>query len=109
MIDLTPHWSQRALIKRYYRERKSAAEPLVAWQMNWKGENFYTGNRVAVFVSLDNKEMTDWIDANKGKTALFVLEHGRLGRFKNLVAKRKVDALTTQRDNNKFVLVKVAL
>ena len=24
--------------------RGSAEEPLVAYQMNWKGENFYTGN-----------------------------------------------------------------
>lgn len=25
-------------------------EPLVAYQLNWKGENFYTGNRVALFI-----------------------------------------------------------
>jgi hypothetical protein len=109
MVDLTPHWSQRALIKRYYRARKSAADPLVAWQMNWKGENFYTGNRVAVFVNLNNKEITDWIDANKGKTAFFLLEHSRLGRFKTMVGKRKVQELSTVRDNNKFILVRVGL
>src|SRR6185436_2847772 len=50
MIDLTPHWSERELIKRYYSERKGPSEPLVAWQMNWKGENLYTGNRVYTFV-----------------------------------------------------------
>jgi 4-amino-4-deoxy-L-arabinose transferase-like glycosyltransferase len=109
MLDLTPHWSQRALIKRYYRERKSRQEPLVAWQMNWKGENFYSGNRVAVFVNLNNKEIEAWIDANKGKRAFFLLEHSRLGRFKSLVGKRKVYELTTPRDNNKFILVKVGL
>lgn len=110
MQDLTPHWSQRDLVKRYYEERKSPKEPLVAWQMNWKGENFYSGNRVAVFVELNNKQITEWIDERAGKTAFFLLEHGRLNRFKTLVgSKREVEPLTTQRDNNKFVLVKVAL
>jgi 4-amino-4-deoxy-L-arabinose transferase-like glycosyltransferase len=109
MIDLTPHWSQRALIKRYYRERKSAKDPLVAWQMNWKGENFYSGNRVAVFVNLNNKEITNWLDDNAGKTAYFLLEHSRLARFKTMVGKRKVHELTTVRDNNKFILVRVGL
>jgi len=109
MIDLTPHWSQRALIERYYRERKGAQDPLVAWQMNWKGENFYSGNRVAVFVNLNNKEITEWLDKNAGKTAYVLLEHTRLSRFKTMVGKRKVEELTTVRDNNKFILVRVGL
>jgi 4-amino-4-deoxy-L-arabinose transferase-like glycosyltransferase len=109
MIDLTPHWSQSGLVDRYYRERKGPQDPLVAWQMNWKGENFYTGNRVAVFVDLNNKEVTDWTDKNKGKTAYFVLEHGRLGRLRSLLSPHEIKALTTERDNNKFVLVRVNL
>jgi hypothetical protein len=109
MIDLSPHWSQRDLVARYYKERKSPKEPLVAWQMNWKGENFYTGNRVAVFVSLNNKEMGEWLDKKKGVTAYFVLEHGRLARLKTTLGSRKVVSLTTDRDNNKFVLVKAKL
>ncbi len=109
MIDLSPHWSQRELVARYYKERKGPSEPLVAWQMNWKGENFYTGNRVAVFVDLNNKAMLDWIAKNKGTTAYFVLEHARLPRFKSLIGGRRMKQLTTERDNNKFVLVRVAL
>jgi 4-amino-4-deoxy-L-arabinose transferase-like glycosyltransferase len=109
MLDLTPHWSQRDLVKRYYAERKSAKEPLVAWQMNWKGENFYTGNRVAVFVDTNNKEVSTWMDGHKGQTAYFVLEHGRLGRFRSLAGTRTVEPRSTERDNNKFVLVKVAM
>jgi hypothetical protein len=109
MFDLTPHWSQRDLIERYYRERKGPQEPLVAWQMNWKGENFYTGNRVAVFADLKNKEISDWIDAHKGTTAYLLLEHHRLPRLKTLLGKREVDPLTSEHDNNKFVLVRVLL
>jgi 4-amino-4-deoxy-L-arabinose transferase-like glycosyltransferase len=109
MFDLTPHWSQRDLVERYYRERKGPGDPLVAWQMNWKGENFYSGNRVAVFADLNNKEFTGWIDKNKGKTAFVLLEHGRLGRLKSLLGSRTVRSLTTERDNNKFLLVRVVL
>jgi hypothetical protein len=77
--------------------------------MNWKGENLYTGNRVAVFVDLDNKKITKWIEANKGKRAFFVLEHKRLQRLKSLLGRRKLVELSTERDNNKFVLVKARL
>ena len=106
MIDLTPHWSQRELIKRYYSERTGPNEPLIACQMNWKGENIYTGNRVYKFVQLDNKAVTKWLDANKGKRAYFVLEHSRLNNFKRMMGKRTVEPVSTMRENNKFILVR---
>lgn len=109
MIDLAPHWGQAELIDRYYSERKSDKEPLVAWQMNWKGENFYTGNRVAVFVDLDNKKVEAWIKERPGTRAFFILEHGRLERLKRLLGPREVQVLSTKRDNNKFVLVRARL
>jgi hypothetical protein len=109
MIDLTPHWSQRELIKRYYSERTGPNEPLVAWQMNWKGENIYTGNRVYTFVQLDNKAINKWLDANKGKRAYFVLEHSRLANFKRMMGKRSVEPLSTSRENNKFILVRAQI
>ena len=57
IVDLSPHWGQRELVQRYYAERSSDEEPILAYQMNWKGENFYTGNRVNVFVQLDNRAL----------------------------------------------------
>jgi hypothetical protein len=109
MIDLSPHWSQQGLVERYYRLRSGPQEPLVAWQMNWKGENYYTGNRVAVFVELNNKKINKFIEKNKGKRMFALLEHSRLARFRTLMGKRKVYELTTKRDNNKFLLVKTRL
>jgi hypothetical protein len=110
MIDLSPHWTQENLVERYYQERKGPQEPLVAWQMNWKGENFYTGNRAYVFVDLDNKALQDWIGKNAGKNAFFVLEHSRLGRLKSLLgSSRNLESLTSEHDNNKFILTKVKL
>ncbi len=109
MIDLTPHWGQRELIKRYYEQRRSDSEPLIAWQMNWKGENLYTGNRVHVYVDLDNKAIEKWMTDHAGTRAYFVLEHSRLGNFKRMLGKRKVEELSTERENNKFVLVRADL
>jgi 4-amino-4-deoxy-L-arabinose transferase-like glycosyltransferase len=108
LVDLSPHWGQRELVKRYYDDR-SGQEPIVAWQMNWKGENLYTGNRVAVFVQLDNKAITKWLDEHKGQRAYFLLEHSRLGNFKRLMGKRKLDELSNLRDNNKFILVRAQI
>jgi hypothetical protein len=90
MIDLSPHWGQRELVKRYYEERAGAEEPLIAWQMNWKGENLYTGNRVHVFVQLDNKAITKWLEEHRGTKAYFVLEHSRLNNFKRMMGTRRV-------------------
>jgi hypothetical protein len=109
MVDLTPHWTQAGLIERYYAERKSADEPLLAWQMNWKGENFYTGNHVHVFVELDNKALLEWIGQHKGERVFLILEHSRLERLKHLLAPRQIEQLTNVRDCNKFLLVRTTL
>ena len=105
MTDLAPHWSLRDLAARYYEERLGPEEPLLAWQMNWKGENFYTGNRIYVFAETDNKRIKKWIADNDGRRVYVVLEHKRLARFEKLVPGREVRALSNRRDNNKFVLV----
>lgn len=105
MVDLSPHWGIRELAERYYAERGSSKEPLVAWQMNWKGENFYTGNHVYVFAETDDERIGKWLKENRGRTAFFVLEHKRFGRFKKLVPGRRIRELSTKRDNNKFLLV----
>ncbi len=96
-------------MKRYYQERQSSDEPLIASQMNWKGENIYTGNRVHVFVQLDNKAVTKWMEQHPDTKAFFVLEHSRLNNFKRMMGKRKVEELTTARDNNKFILVRAEI
>lgn len=109
MVDLSDHWGLRELTDRYYSERTGPEEPLVAWQMNWKGENFYTGNRVYVFAETDNKRIREWIEENKGRRAYFVLEHKRLQSFRNLVPGRELHERSNKRDCNKFVLVELEL
>ncbi len=109
MIDLTPHWGQRELVKRYYDLRQSADEPLLAWQMNWKGENLYTGNRTHVYVDLDNKAIEKWMGEHKQSEAYFLLEHSRLANFRRMLGARKVEELSSVRENNKFILVRAKL
>ena len=109
MGDLSDHWGIRDLTQRYYDLRQSADEPLVAWQMNWKGENFYTGNRVYVFAETDNKRIREWLEENEGRTAYFVLEHKRLEKFRKLVPEREIRELSSKRDNNKFLLVELEI
>jgi 4-amino-4-deoxy-L-arabinose transferase-like glycosyltransferase len=109
MIDLSPHWGQRELIKRYYELRHDDKEPLLSWQMNWKGENLYTGNRTHVYVDLDNKAIEKWMGEHKQSEAYFLLEHSRLSNFKRMLGVRKVDELSSLRENNKFILVRAHL
>ncbi|MGB5350887.1 MAG: glycosyltransferase family 39 protein [Polyangiales bacterium] len=109
MVDLSDHWGIRNLAQRYYDLRQGPDEPLVAWQMNWKGENFYTGNRVYVFAETDNKRIREWLKENEGRTAYFVLEHKRLESFRKLVPKSELQELSTKRDSNKFLLVELEI
>jgi 4-amino-4-deoxy-L-arabinose transferase-like glycosyltransferase len=109
MVDLSDHWGFRDLAARYYADRESPDEPLVAWQMNWKGENFYTGNRVHVFAETNNKRIREWLEQNQGRKAYFVLEHHRFEAFKSLVPGREIRLLSTKRDCNKFLLVAVEI
>ncbi|UJR84771.1 ArnT family glycosyltransferase [Sandaracinus amylolyticus] len=109
LVDLSPHWGQRELVRRYYEERRSADEPLIAWQMNWKGENFYTGNAVYAFVDLDNRRLNEWVRAHPGQRVYFLLEHQRLANLRSVLRGATVEEVTDERLDNKFVLVSADL
>lgn len=111
MVALAPHWGQRDLIEAYYRDRKSPDEALVAYQMNWKGENFYTGNRVPAFVSTGAKFQT-WMkeQREKGtKVLYFVTEHSRTGGLRSEVGAKSYTEITDKALCNKFIVVRAEL
>jgi 4-amino-4-deoxy-L-arabinose transferase-like glycosyltransferase len=109
LVKAAPHWGQREVIEAYYKLRGNTEEPIVAYQMNWKGENFYTGNKIPAFVS-SGATFTNWVKAQqeKGiKTFWFVTEHSRTSALRNEAGNPKTfDTVTDRRLDNKFCLVK---
>jgi len=115
LVQAAPHWGQRESIAAYYRARtpREAREaPLVAFQMNWKGENFYTGNRLAAFVR-SGEPFQDFMKAQRAKgvhTLYFTTEPSRFGALKReLGAHKSFRVLTDDHVNNKFGIAKVEL
>ncbi len=107
-MKISPHWGQRETTIAYYQAARDLPGPLVAYQMNWKGENFYTGNHVPAFVS-SGKKFTDYMTEEKKKgvkTFYFVTEHGRTGTLSNEIGVKELEKLTTSALDNKFVLVR---
>jgi 4-amino-4-deoxy-L-arabinose transferase-like glycosyltransferase len=111
MLKIAPHWGQREVILAYYTNRVGPEEPLVAYHMNWKGENFYTGNHVSTFVS-SGAPFATWLKAQREKgvrAVYFVTEHGSVGGLKGEVVPKDLREVTTKEQNNKFVLVRAEL
>jgi len=109
MVDVSSHWSVKPLTQRYYASRGGPEEPLIAWQMNWKGENFYTGNRVHVFAELNSERFKRWLKEHRGTRAYVLFEHKRYGKLKRLLGERTVRELSTPREHNKFMLIEVEI
>jgi len=109
LVNASPHWGQRETILAYYAARKGPEEPFVAYQMNWKGENFYTGNRVPAFVSSGSKFKT-WISEQKKKgtkVMFFTTEHTRIASLKSELGPVKDFKVITDRSlNNKFTVAR---
>jgi hypothetical protein len=111
MVRTAPHWGQHEITEAYYRARTGPDEPLVAYQMNWKGENFYTGNKIPAFVS-SGAPFTQWIKQQKDKgvkVMFFVTEHTRTGGLRGEVQGRNYKEITDKELCNKFVLVRAEL
>jgi 4-amino-4-deoxy-L-arabinose transferase-like glycosyltransferase len=112
----SPHWGQRAIMDAYYTHRSGPTEPLVAYQMNWKGENFYTGNRIPQFGTPTPPAGTPafgtWVKDQKAKgvaVMYFVTEQNRVGGLRGELQPKKLDEMTTKADCNQFILVRAEL
>jgi len=111
MVRTGPHWGQHEVTEAYYRTRSGPEEPLIAYQMNWKGENFYTGNHIPAFVS-SGSAFTQWVKQQKEKgtkVMFFVTEHTRTGGLRSEVQARSYKEITDKELCNKFVLVRAEL
>ena len=109
-MKTSPHWGQRETVLTYYSESRTYPGPLVAYQMNWKGENFYSGNHIPAFVSSGQKFQEHVTgERKKGvKTFYFMTEHARTGTLQNEIGPTvSFVKLTPPELNNKFLLVRV--
>jgi 4-amino-4-deoxy-L-arabinose transferase-like glycosyltransferase len=112
VVRAAPHWGQRETLIAYYAKRRGPEEPLIAFQMNWKGENFYTGNHVPAFVSSGAK-FKRWLEEERERgTRIFYVttEHSRESGLKTELGEvQRYERLTTRALNNKFFLARVEL
>ncbi len=119
-VELSPHWAQKHVIAAYYANRKSPDEPLVAWQLYWRGENFYTKNEIyrspkpeerTVFLGDRNVEkMQKWFAAHPGRRVFFVVERVRYESLRGMLPAEARPTLTiVDQSNNKLYLASAQL
>ena len=132
MVDVSRHWSQRSLFERYYKERHRRAdvertgedaryvwEPMGAYQMNWKGENFYTGGRAAMLDCGDlpfcnshpQNHIPQWLQQRRGERVWIVTErsHGSGAIAHVRATGGTAREVTDEWDQNKFVLIEATV
>jgi hypothetical protein len=125
MPTITPDWSLKDVIGSYYKHRSGPDEPLVAWQMYWRGETFYSKNRLyeskpgaflpeeqrTVFLDEKNAEnLQAWCKRNVGKRAFFVIEASRYGTLQGLLPEGAKKSLTViDKSSNKFMMLAATL
>lgn len=121
MVDISPHWSQKHVFATYYRLRKGPEEPVIAWMMYWRGENFYTCNQIydhrvepgekTVFLGDRNTEkLQEYLKAHPGRRMFFLIERHRLETLRSLLPEAARSTLEVVDDsNNKVYLARAQL
>jgi 4-amino-4-deoxy-L-arabinose transferase-like glycosyltransferase len=103
---VSKHRGQRDLVAMLKKEAPDAIP--VAYQLNWKGENFYTGNRVAIFIS-SGAPFQSWLKEHHG-TQYFLLEPSRIGSLRaELPSAATLTQLSSSEDNLAFTLVRATM
>jgi hypothetical protein len=117
MPDLGPHWSQKHVIAAYYAHRDSPEEPLIVWDLYWRGENFYTRNEI--YNQANPSDRWAWTAPRDNATQFFARYKGRIffevERVKLEALKSMLPAPARDRvkiideSNNKLLLVETRL
>jgi hypothetical protein len=120
LIELSPHWAQKHVIAAYFRNRKGPEEPLIAWQLYWRGENLYSRNVIysspdplerTVFLGDKNAEkMQTYFASHAGKRVFFVVERNRFESLRSLLPAASKQSLSiVDQSNNKLYLASAQL
>ncbi len=112
MVKVAPYWSQKDGVAAFYKHRRSTEEKLIAYQMYWRGETFYTKNEIyegpmedrTVFdMEAADEKLGDWIKSHRGRRVYFIYERGRQGHLQNLLPPEARSSFSVIYDtNNKF-------
>jgi 4-amino-4-deoxy-L-arabinose transferase-like glycosyltransferase len=118
LVELSPHWSQKHVIASYYAKRNNPDEPLIAWQLYWRGENFYTRNAIyassnpderTVFLGDHNAEkMQAYFAKHAGRRVFFVVERTRYESLRALLPAAARSTLTIVDETNNKIYLAVA-
>lgn len=120
LIELSPHWAQKHVIASYFQKRKGPEEPLIAWQLYWRGENFYTKNAIysspnpaerTVFLGDRNTEkLQQYFASHGGRRIFFVVERVRFESLRGLLpAAARASLVPVDETNNKVYLAVATL
>ena len=111
-----PHWGQHEVLAAYEAHRAESSAPLVAYQLNWKGENFYTGNRLALYGAGGGawgpplRRYATELAANGTHTLFVVTESTRVPSLRGeMPPGSRTEVMTTEDDSRQFCLVRVSL
>ena len=86
LVQLAPHWGQKNLHAIYHRARKGPEERLIAWQLNWRGENFYSKNQVIVHMQpKETPRFKAFLRRHAGQRFYLIMEQGRLATLKSIL------------------------
>jgi hypothetical protein len=117
--DLGPHWSQKHVIASYYAHRSGPEEPLIVYNLYWRGENFYTRNEVYsqsdpqdkwAWVEPQKIGTQMWFERHKGQRIFILLERHRLEQVRGLLPVGSRQGVKVVDDsNNKLLLVEVRI
>jgi 4-amino-4-deoxy-L-arabinose transferase-like glycosyltransferase len=102
MANLSPHWSQRWLLKTYW-SMAAPGEPLISYQMDWKGETFYSHN-----TEIQNKKDAAALKkaVDKPGREFILVQQDRFNRVKSAVSPSHAEHLrVVDRSNQKWFLV----
>jgi 4-amino-4-deoxy-L-arabinose transferase-like glycosyltransferase len=119
MRDVAPYWSQKDLIATYYSHRAGPEERLIAYQMYWRGETFYTKNEIYEGPAEDrtvfdqegaDDKLKEWLSRNRGHRHFFLFERGQQGHLQQMlpIESQKTFKVLDE-TNNKFSVAQADL
>jgi 4-amino-4-deoxy-L-arabinose transferase-like glycosyltransferase len=95
---LSPHWSQAHLFATYFDERR-AGEQLLAYQLNWRGETFYSRNEVIEVMNAGAQERMRQLLLKPGRQFV-LLERNHFAELRSLLPQDARDRLEIVDDSN---------